>query len=289
MKKVIVLTIVLLALASSFALAETWNGLQVNTSTSSTSSPIYNASIPEYYTGPGYYSGTIRQYANIDSSGFGIANQLINGGGSVYYSLPKITITSGANNTPWTSSAVMYGVCIDTNEYTGTPLQLRKGWEAQLDPLTAGDNANRMNGTVKDNLSWAHTTYLFNQYQSQLSTWWGDSALSSKQNAGAFQLAIWEVMSGDGSSAGADFTKGYFTADGSASTLKSTADTFVAAAYNSGFDAWLASGSSNSAMYLHDHQDFLVSAPAVPEFPAAALAPFGLAAFGFIKRKYAKK
>lgn len=275
--KLVIFAVVLVILVSSSVLAETWNGLTIGST--------YTASIPEYYTGVGYYSGVISQYASLNTStGFGYNK--IAGGGSVYYSLPKIMVTNGPT---------LFGVCIDTNEYTGSPLQLRKGWEAAGDPLDAGNNASRFNGTVKDEDAWKHTTYLFNQHGLELQTWWGAADELSKKKAAAFQLAIWEVMSGDGLG-GANWDNGYFTATGLGTglgSLSELANDFVAAAYGSRFANW---EGSSSALYFHDHQDFLVYAPtthlggnpSVPEIPAYMLAPLGLAAFGFIRRRFIK-
>jgi len=221
--------------------------------------PTYAINISEYQTG--IYQGNITQY--------GAAK------GAVYYSLPKITFFSGQP-----TQFSVFGVCIDINEYTGSPTQLRQGWDRTPPP---GDQT--FNGTVKDYGAWERTTYLFNQYANDLSTWWGTDG----QKTAAFQLATWEVMSGDGSG-GANWTSGGFTATGVTGNVQTLADAFVNDAYSnaSAFSAWQVSKSADYALYLHDHQDFLVSAPAVPEIPAAALCPLGLAVVGLIKRRFAK-
>ncbi len=125
----------------------------------------------------------------------------------------------------------MYGVCIDTNDYTGSPQQLEQGWNSG--PLLT-NNPGRLNGTVLDETAWEHTTYLFSQYQSDLPTWFNNDTPQNVKNVSAFQLAIWEVMSGDGGPTGGNWSSGYFTADVSPD-LTALANGFVSDAFNAGF------------------------------------------------------
>jgi hypothetical protein len=268
MRAKIAIALILVTLSvGSATFAETWNGLIVDGDYSA-------VSIVERSVGP--FTGVIRQYTAGD--------QLIQGGGNVYYCLPQISWTTLAGK-----SYSSYGVCIDTNQYTGSPQQLRKGWDSPA-PLQV-NNVSRLNGTVKDFAAWERTTYLFGKHQVDLETWFKDS---NAVQAAAFQLAIWEVMSGDGSTTGGNWGAGSFTA-GMGSALIAPANAFVAEAYDGGFDAWQSGGYAESAYYLHDHQDFLVYVPTsysgdpvVPEIPAVALGPLGLMAFGLLKRRFVK-
>ena len=258
--RIAVLAVIVALLAGAAIPAAGWNGLTVDGDT-------FGVTITEHYTG---YSGNIAQYG---SDGITLV-----GGANVYWCLPKITAVGGTNP--------MYGVCIDTNQFTGTPQQLRQGWD---DPGLLVNNPSRYNGTVLDETAWNHTTYLFSKYQNDLSTWWGSGTQADLNKSAALQLAIWEVMSGDATTGVADWGNGYFRASSVSGDLKTLADSFVAEAFDDGFSSdW------SQAYYLHDNQDYLVYAPAtvpnpiIPEIPAMILGPLGLVALGALRRKLAK-
>lgn len=248
MRKMVFVLAAILVLAGSATCAEYWNGLEVD-------GPTYTVSFYE----PWQYSGAIYQYngATLVYSG------------TVAWALPQVTVT-GATANP------IYGVCIDTDEYTGSPMQLRKGWDSP--GALVGNNTSRLNGTVIDEAAWNHATYLFSKYQSSISGWGLGSV-----NAAAFRLATWEVISGDGTG-GADWANGNFRAPSVSGAIQTAADQFVLAAFDSGFANWTGGASS---YYLHDSQDILVNAP-VPEIPTALLAPMGLGMLGLIRRRFAK-
>jgi hypothetical protein len=103
------------------------------------------------------------------------------------------------------------------------------------------------------------------------------SLTDSKYNAG-FQMAVWDLVS-------------------PATRIFSSQDSTVMTYYNQ-FMGQVLNISDNNALVdgFNGDQDGnpqtqnsqSLTDPSVPEFPAAALAPLGLFAFGFIKRKFAK-
>jgi hypothetical protein len=241
---------------SSAVVADTWNGLTVDTAVQ------YPMPLPAEY---GSGSGSIEQF----SGGIDIA---VNGG--VGYSLPWISVVGATTNPFW-------GVCIDTREWSvkgGTTL--KKGWDpANGIPVS---NVSRFNGTVYDSAAWNHTTYLFNQFGGTI------GAMSDVQKA-AFQLATWEVMSGDGTAAGGNWLTGNFRATNVSGTLLWEADNYVKAAYV-GSENW-SDAQADKAYYLHDGQDFLVYAPSppivnnsVPEPMSLMLGIMGLGSVAGLKR-----
>jgi len=265
--RITVLAVIVTVLAGSAVFAADWNGLTVGTN--------YSLWISESGSGWGY----IQQF---DAGGTDIA---VDGG--VGYSLPSLTVTGAAINPFW-------GVCIDTHEWSTNPetATLKKGWTADGLPL---GTPGRDNGTVLSQDAWDHTTYLFNQFQDKIGN------MTPVQKA-AFQLATWEVMSGDGSSSGGNWGAGKFTATNVtgtvAGTVKWEANKYVAAAYT-GFGSWTGSqslyfsGAFKSGGGNVAYQDYLVYAPAadpnlpIPEIPAMMLGPLGLVALGALRRKLA--
>ncbi len=267
-----VLAVAAVAFSGSAARASDWNGLIVGEQ--------YLLSVSE---SPLTLTGTIRQY---DASNNNIAYT-----GAVRYCLPDISVSSATVSPFW-------AVCIDTRELSADQegAVLMQGWGAGSTPLT---DPGRLNGTVLDANAWAHTTYLFSQFGPDI----GDMTDVQKQ---AFQLATWEVMSGDGI-AGADWNAGSFTATNVSGSVLTQANAYVAAAYNdtdNAFTDWVAGGGANSSLYFSGvfntniaaYQDYLVYAPAevpnippvVPEIPAALLCPLGLLAIGAIRRRFTK-
>lgn len=255
----------------SAAIAADWNGLTIN-------APQYSLSITDHGSG----SGTIKQF----SGGTNIAITQ-----TVLYCLPQITVQQAINKTFW-------GVCIDTHELSTSPegAILKQGWAPTH---TAPGTAGRLNGTVLNQTAWGHTTYLFSQFAATI------NQMTDVQRA-AFQLATWEVMSGDGSISGGNWANGAgnFTATNvsgtHAGTLLWEANNYVKAAYVGFADHW-STDLANQAYYFSGvknncfYQDYLVCAPApttnrhaVPEIPAVVLGPLGLMAFGMLKRKFAK-
>lgn len=261
--------------SAAFA-ADTWNGLTVGNS--------YTLTISEPYS----YTGTIQQFKSLDSLGAGVGNVAVVGG--VAFSLPSISVLTVNNPTGGATNNPFWGVCIDTHEWSTSPegATLKQGWTAA--PNTLGMPA-RANGTVIDEVAWNHTTYLFNQ---------SNITNMTVAERAAFQLATWEVLSGDGDANGGNWATGLFRASANAGILN-IANGYVKTAYNTGFAGWTGS----KAMYFSGafqsggnvaYQDYLVYAPAasgngtpaVPEIPAAALCPLGLMAFGMLRRRFAK-
>ena len=259
-----VLVIAVAISAGSTAFAADWNGLTVD-------APHYTLTITDYGSG----SGTIKQYN-------GSTNIAVSGG--VAYCLPLISVPEATIKPFW-------GVCIDTHEWSTSPqgAVLKQGWADEHAPL---GTLGRLNGTVLDELAWGHTTYLFSQYGSTM------GQMTNVQRA-AFQLATWEVMSGDGSISGGSWTAGSFRATNVSGNLLAAANGYVAAAYAGFEDKW-STELANEAFYFsgvkvnNAYQDYLVYAPApgtncrVPEIPAAVLGPLGLMALGMLKRRFLK-
>ena len=264
-------------LGSAAFAADEWNSLDLGAS--------YSLNISEFGSG----SGTIKQFDGVD-----MAHSIAVTGG-VLYSLPSIAVVGASPTNPF------WGVCIDTHEWSTSPqgAVLRQGWAPGVHSSLG--TAGRLNGTVLNEIAWQHTTYLFSQFGA------GIGAMTLKQKA-AFQLATWEVMSGDGSAAGGGVwdpiltaTRGNFTATNVKLDLLSTANDYVKAAYI-GFDTNWSSALANGAFYFsgvknnNTYQDYLVYAPVpsdnttpdVPEIPAVALGPLGLMALGLIRRRFVK-
>lgn len=262
--KLTILAIVAGMLTVSAAFADDWNGLTLNVP--------YTLTITEHGTG----SGTIKQFD-------GATNIAVSGG--VLYSLPNISV-------PQATIKPFWGVCIDTREWSTSPQGsvLKQGWAAE--GHAALGTLGRLNGTVVDELAWGHTTYLFSQYGATI----GD--MTNVQMA-AFQLATWEVLSGDGGISGGNWTSGSFTATNVSGSVLSAANGYVTAAY-AGFDNNWSTDLANEAFYFSGvknncyYQDYLVYAPTpsntppVPEIPAVVLGPLGLMAFGMLKRRFTK-
>jgi hypothetical protein len=267
--RIAVLAVIVAVLAGSAAFAAEWNGLTVGNQ--------YSLSISEFGSG----SGNIKQFDGVDMT------HSIAVSSGVLYSLPRITVAQATEPTFW-------GVCIDTREWSTNPedATLKEGWTAGTAPLTT---AGRDNGTVLDQDAWNHTTYLFSQYSSAIGA-------MSNQAKSALQLAIWEVMSGDGSASGGDWTAGNFRATNVTGTVLTEANAYVEAAYIGFADNW-SSTLGDEAVYFSGvfdqngqcyRQDYLVYAPApvpnipvVPEIPATILGPLGLVALGALRRKLA--
>lgn len=252
-------------LLGTAALADDWNGLTAD-------GPQYWLTISEVGSG----SGTIKQYD-------GSTNIAVSGG--VAYCLPRISVPEATIKPFW-------GVCIDTHEWSTSPqgAVLKQGWaEEGHAPL---GQAGRLNGTVLDELAWGHTTYLFSQYGSNI------GAMTNVQKA-AFQLATWEVLSGDGSISGGNWTSGSFRATDVSGSLLLEANNYVSAAY-AGFDDNWSTELANESFYFsgvknnNSYQDYLVYAPSpstnvrVPEIPAVVLGPLGLMGFGMLRRRFVK-
>ena len=267
--KLAVLAVVAGMLVGSAAIAADWNGLTVD-------SPQYSLTISEFGSGSGYIQQFDGGTPNIDIA--------VNGG--VLYCLPQISVPEATIKPFW-------GVCIDTAEWSTSPqgAVLKQGWAPTHSAL---GTPGRLNGTVLDQNAWNRTTYLFSQFGADI------GAMTNVQKA-AFQLATWEVMSGDGIS-GATWGSGNFRATNVTGTVLSEANTYVAAAYNAGFDTTWSTALANGSFYFsgvyngnfNAYQDYLVYAPApsnnrvVPEIPAVALCPLGLMALGLLKRRFVK-
>ncbi len=251
-------------MGSSAVLAADWNGLTVDAQ--------YTLNIADF----GYGSGTIKQYS-------GTTN--IAASGNILYCLPRIGVAQATVSPFW-------GVCIDTHEYSANPqgAVLKKGWADAHAPL---GTPGRLNGTVLDQNAWNHTTYLFSQFGSSMGT------MTNVQRA-AFQLATWEVLSGDGSELGGSWINGggNFTATNVSGALLTEANNYVKAAYVGFSDKWSAE-LANQSFYFSGvkvnsmYQDYLVYAPApsnnnVPEIPAVVLGPLGLFALGALRRRFAR-
>jgi len=253
-------------LLTSAAVAADWNGLTIN-------APQYLLSIADFGSG----TGTIRQYDGSTNIAYT---------GTVFYCLPRITVAQATTPTFW-------GVCIDTHEVSANPQGaiLKKGW---ADTHTSLGAPGRLNGTVLNQDAWGHTTYLFSQFGATMGT------MTDVQRA-AFQLATWEVMSGDGSISGGSWINGAgnFTATNVSGALLTQANAYVKAAYEGYSDHWN-NDLANQAFYFSGvrynstYQDYLVYAPApgtnrnVPEIPAAVLGPMGLMVLGMLKRRFRK-
>lgn len=286
--KLILLAVVAGILMGSAAFADSadgWiglNGLTVGNS--------YMLRLYEPYS----YTGGIQQYKSLTGGGAGVDNIAV--GGGVAFCLPSISVlvvdnlSGGATNNPF------WGVCIDTHEWSTSPegATLKQGWTATLPQGTMG----RDNGTVLSEVAWDHTTYLFNKF--------GGTNIESMSvlERAAFQLATWEVMSGDGNAVdGGNWTTGLFRAQvnqADATAVFAAANTYVKAAYDTGFGSW----NGSQALYFSGafqsggnvaYQDYLVAAPApadgrvpVPEIPAVALGPLGLMVLGLLKRRFVK-
>jgi|GEM_PF-3285756 len=284
--KLTVLAVVAGMLVGSAAFAQLpapLTGLTVN-------SPLYSLDIDEF-GGPG--QGKITQSATVGGASFAYS-------GEVLYKLPQMSVfatDAQGNKTGSSLTGLFWGVCIDTHELSNDPqgAYLKQGWATSHSALGAG---GRLNGTVFDQIAWNHTTYLFSQYGATIGLALADGGMSNVQKA-AFQLATWEVMSGDGSG-GANWGSGKFTAEYVTGGLLSEANTYVTAAYNAGFSQWtpeLANGSFyfSGVKNNNTYQDYLVYAPVpketmlpVPEIPAVALGPLGLMALGLLKRRFVK-
>lgn len=228
---------------------------------------------------PVYYTGGIQQFDPASDPWTRITNSYVG------YSLPKLTIWDGLHQQKLVSD--VWAVCIDTREWSANPqgAYLKQGWaQGDPDPHIPLSKPGRLNGTVLNQESWGRTTYLFSQYAPAI------GAMTNQQRA-AFQLAIWEVMSGDGGVGGGIWDSGLFTAQNVTGGLKDDADGYVKAAFAG---SWSLS-QADKALYFTGvmvngeyKQDFLVYAPPVPEIPAVLLGPLGLAALGVLRRKLAK-
>lgn len=216
-RRIAILTVVVAAMVGPAAYADPiiWNGLTVGQS--------YNLTITEPVT----YWGGIRQFNEMGSN---IAVTAAAG-----YTLPSISVlnVAGVANPFW-------GVCIDTAEWSASQegAILQQGWAN--DPYPVGPpvgTAGRLNGTVLNQDSWMHTTYLFSQYNSQM------GAMSTEQKA-AFQLATWEVLSGDGA-LGAGWADGNFQLQSlngpNTVAVMNAANAYVAAAFDEDYANWSAS------------------------------------------------
>lgn len=275
---------------------------------------------PEYWLAiheSGSGSGTIQQFDTTHNTTTSIA---VTSG--VGYSLPEISVhltqsEANANLPADRKAGPFWGVCIDTREWSLDPqgAYLRQGWEPSHtdgdlwidDPYSADltklvPATGRLNGTVLNRDAWNRTTYLFSQFGAKIGLNIADGGMTNVQKA-AFQLATWEVMSGDGSD-GANWGSGNFRASGVAA-LDTQANAYVAAAYNAGFSNW-SDTLADQSLYFSGvfvntggqgpaYQDYLFYAPApstggshVPEIPAVALGPLGLMALGLLKRRFVK-
>jgi len=236
-----------------------------------------------------YYTGGIQQYDPATDPWTRVTNNYVG------YSLPKLTVWDRLHTNKLVDG--VWAVCIDTREWATNPeaAYLKQGWAQTTpggdDPHIPLSRAGRLNGTVLDADAWNHTTYLFGQYAQKI------GSMSDVQKA-AFQLATWEVMSGDGSATGGTWDSGLFTATNVAGTdpgsIRYEADQFVRAAYI-GYGSWW-EPNAKQALYFTGavvngeyKQDFLVWAPpSVPEIPAVLLGPLGLAALAMLRRRLVK-
>jgi len=196
-------------------------------------------------------------------------------GVDAWYTRPSIEVYDAATGGNLLST--VYGVCIDTADFVGSTRHestLLQGWAASHSGIS-----HRYNGTVMDAASWARTTYMASQAD------WGIGD-SSGVNASAFQLGVWELMSGDGSLAGGNFTSGNFRAANVSGALLSAANSYVTAGWQTLPNGWTGA----DGWYFHNTQDFLIYNPdkhdnPVPEIPASLLAPLGLSIVGLIRRR----
>lgn len=125
-------------------------------------------------------------------------------------------------------------------------------------------------------------------------TGWSTGSYSADKGAG-LQIAIWEVIS-DYNKSAADgnwsLSNGNFRLSGAANAA-SEAWNFFSSAESAGVPTGYAANQQwYEAVTSGQDQIFFIPnygpPPSVPEIPAMALAPLGIATMGFIKRKFAK-
>lgn len=194
-----------------------------------------------------------------------------------WYTRPSIEVWDAA--TGGNLLATINGVCIDTADFVGSTRHeatLMQGWG-----LDHSGTTHRLNGTVVDPAAWARVTYMGSKAD------WGVND-STGTAASAFQIATWELISGDGSG-GANFGGGSFSAGNVSGTLLADAAGYVNLGWQAPLD-WTGADS----WYFHNTQDFLIynpdrqNFPTVPEIPAGVLGPLGLTILAFVRRRMAR-
>lgn len=216
---------------------------------------------------------------------------------------PTFTVNGGADPTyaarpdlqlqMWDGAALVgsatwiEALCISPQAYAtnpgGTVYTLRKGWSTSPIPGEPPSGAG-----VKDATAWKYLTWMAYSTSDWGNPSGGIGVSNASKRASAMQLAAWELLRGDTTfDVSISGGTGFYTSPSTSFASDVLSD--AQGLWNLGMAApsWW---SGSEYLWLSDSgQDFLVkTVPYVPEIPAAALAPLGLAAFGLIRRKIAR-
>lgn len=180
---------------------------------------------------------------------------------NVYVGVQKVQVT--VNN----ATSVQNMLCVDL--FQSSP---NYSWTATLE--SSGTPYSWISSTA-----WDRATYLVDNYLNMPS-------LTNAQGA-QLQSLVWEIIMDDPTSLNNYLSGGNFQLDYMPSWAKSSD---YAQMWQTALSAPVGYGNGHYWYYSKDYQDLVLvgNTPAVPEIPAALLAPVGLAVLGCIKRKTAK-